>query len=104
MKQLPQRVETTGYKMIRNFVIILASVYMCHAIHADFCEPVTVSLCQDTDYTMTKFPNMLGHARQEEAGIALLQIWPTGSTTCTSLLKEFLCGLYALGRASSLVL
>ena len=38
------------------------------------CEPITIPLCQeDLAYTETLMPSLLGHATQEEVGIALKQ-------------------------------
>jgi hypothetical protein len=28
------------------------------------CEPITVPMCKDIGYTMTQFPNSLGHTSQ----------------------------------------
>ncbi len=40
------------------------------------CEPITITLCKDMGYNMTKYPNSYGHERQEEAGLEAHQFYP----------------------------
>ena len=42
----------------------------------NICEPITVSMCKDIGYTMTPFPNSLGHTSQDEAGLEVHQFFP----------------------------
>lgn len=58
------------------------------------CEPITVPMCKDISYTMTQFPNSLGHTSQEEAGIDLYHLDPFVEVNCSEDLKEFICALY----------
>ena len=58
------------------------------------CEPITVPMCKDIGYTMTQFPNSLGHTRQHEAGLEAHQFYPLVKINCSEHLKEFICALY----------
>ncbi|XP_076058969.1 uncharacterized protein LOC143035827 isoform X2 [Oratosquilla oratoria] len=60
----------------------------------DQCEPLTMPLCQGLAYNYTLMPNMLGHTKQEEAGLEAHQFAPLVKVGCSPQLKEFLCSLY----------
>uniref|UniRef100_A0A5S6Q6D3 Frizzled-1 n=1 Tax=Trichuris muris TaxID=70415 RepID=A0A5S6Q6D3_TRIMR len=59
------------------------------------CEPITIPLCQDIEYNMTIFPNLLNHAKQEDAGLEVHQFFPLVKVRCSADLKFFLCTMYA---------
>ncbi|KFD72034.1 hypothetical protein M514_00447 [Trichuris suis] len=59
------------------------------------CEPITIPLCQDIEYNMTIFPNLLNHAKQEDAGLEVHQFFPLIKIRCSADLKFFLCTMYA---------
>ncbi|CAJ1063098.1 uncharacterized protein LOC121513235 isoform X1 [Xyrichtys novacula] len=58
------------------------------------CEPISISLCQDLDYHDTIMPNLLGHTRQEDAGLEVHQYSPLVRVECSPQLKPFLCSVY----------
>jgi hypothetical protein len=58
------------------------------------CEPITVPMCKDIGYTMTQFPNSLGHTSQVEAGMEAHQFYPLVEINCSEHLKDFICALY----------
>lgn len=58
------------------------------------CEPITISICKDIPYNATIMPNMLGHTRQEEAGLELNQFAPLVKIDCSPDLQFFLCLVY----------
>ncbi|KRX56844.1 Frizzled-1 [Trichinella sp. T9] len=59
------------------------------------CEPITIPLCQDIEYNMTIFPNLLNHPKQEDAGLEVHQFFPLVKVRCSPDLKFFLCTMYA---------
>ncbi|KAJ8020133.1 Frizzled-2 [Holothuria leucospilota] len=59
------------------------------------CEPITIPLCQDVPYNTTIMPNLLGHSRQEDAGLEVHQFYPLVKVECSIDLKYFLCSMYA---------
>lgn len=59
------------------------------------CEPITIPLCQDIEYNMTIFPNLLNHQKQEDAGLEVHQFFPLVKVRCSNELKFFLCTMYA---------
>lgn len=59
------------------------------------CEPISIPLCQDIEYNMTIFPNLLNHQKQEEAGLEVHQFFPLVKVKCSPDLKFFLCTMYA---------
>lgn len=58
------------------------------------CEPITISICMDLPYNLTIMPNMLGHTRQEEAGLDVYQFVPLVKINCSPDLQFFLCLVY----------
>lgn len=58
------------------------------------CEPITISICMDIPYNSTIMPNMLGHTRQEEAGLEVYQFAPLVKIDCSPDLQFFLCLVY----------
>ncbi|XP_032530011.1 frizzled-7 [Danaus plexippus] len=63
--------------------------------HHGRCEPITIPFCQQIRYNQTIFPNLLNHARQEEADLAVRQFTPFIKVNCSPDLKFFLCSVYA---------
>lgn len=62
--------------------------------HHNRCEPITISICKDIPYNMTIMPNLIGHTRQEEAGLEVHQFAPLVKIACSPDLQLFLCSLY----------
>ncbi|XP_031723369.1 uncharacterized protein LOC116394431 isoform X2 [Anarrhichthys ocellatus] len=58
------------------------------------CQTITVPVCSDLSYTETVLPNVLGHATQEEAGMALQVFAPLIQVGCSTHLKPLLCSVY----------
>ena len=44
--------------------------------HHGRCEPITIPLCKDIQYNETIMPNLLGHQKQEDAGLEVHQFYP----------------------------
>lgn len=63
--------------------------------HHNRCEPITIPFCTDIQYNKTIMPNLLGHAKQEEAALEVHQFIPLVKIDCSPDLKFFLCSLYA---------
>ena len=62
--------------------------------HHNMCEPITITLCKDIEYNQTIMPNLLGHERQEEAGLEVHQFFPLVKYNCSPDLQFFLCSVY----------
>uniref|UniRef100_A0A6A7FYU5 Frizzled-2-like n=1 Tax=Hirondellea gigas TaxID=1518452 RepID=A0A6A7FYU5_9CRUS len=62
--------------------------------HHNMCEPITITLCKDIAYNQTMMPNLLGHERQEEAGLEVHQFYPLVKYNCSADLHIFLCSVY----------
>lgn len=58
------------------------------------CEPITISICKNIPYNMTIMPNLIGHTKQEEAGLEVHQFAPLVKIGCSADLQLFLCLLY----------
>lgn len=63
--------------------------------HHGQCEPITIPFCQQIQYNQTIFPNLLNHAKQEDAGAEVHQYTPLIKVNCSPDLKFFLCSVYA---------
>jgi len=72
----------------------MAMIYFVYIADGKSCEPITVPMCRDIGYTMTQFPNSLGHQRQDDAGLEVNQFFPLVKVQCSEHLKDFLCALY----------
>ena len=59
------------------------------------CEPVTIPMCLDMRYNMTRMPNLVGHSNQKDAAIQVHEFIPLVQIGCSRFLKFFLCSLYA---------
>uniref|UniRef100_A0A1I8PM16 Frizzled n=1 Tax=Stomoxys calcitrans TaxID=35570 RepID=A0A1I8PM16_STOCA len=62
--------------------------------HHNRCEPITISICENIPYNRTIMPNLLGHTKQEEAGMEVTQFVPLVKIGCSPDLQLFLCSLY----------
>ncbi|XP_017472926.1 PREDICTED: frizzled [Rhagoletis zephyria] len=62
--------------------------------HHNRCEPITISICKNIPYNMTIMPNLIGHTKQEEAGLEVHQFAPLVKIGCSPDLQLFLCSLY----------
>ncbi|XP_022821197.1 frizzled-7-B [Spodoptera litura] len=63
--------------------------------HHGRCEPITIQFCTQIRYNQTIFPNLLNHAKQEDAGPEVHQFTPLIKVNCSPDLKFFLCSVYA---------
>ncbi|XP_054163932.1 frizzled-4-like [Oppia nitens] len=59
------------------------------------CERITIPMCQDMPYNLTRMPNFMGHKDQSEAAIQVHEFIPLVEIGCSKNLKFFLCSLYA---------
>lgn len=59
------------------------------------CEPITIPLCANIKYNETIVPNLLGHSKQEQAGMEVHQFFPLVKVKCSPHLQIFLCAVYA---------
>ena len=66
-----------------------------HSAHNAKCEPITIPMCMDMRYNLTRMPNLVGHTNQKDAAIQVHEFLPLVQIGCSRLLKFFLCSLYA---------
>ncbi|XP_076307888.1 frizzled-10-like [Tachypleus tridentatus] len=59
------------------------------------CERITIPLCQDLPYNMTRMPNLMRHTNQADAAIEVHEYVSLVKFGCSQHLKFFLCSLYA---------
>lgn len=59
------------------------------------CEKITIPMCMDIGYNLTRMPNEFNHDNQDEAGLEVHQFWPLVEIKCSPDLKFFLCSMYA---------
>ncbi|XP_048839816.1 frizzled-9 [Brienomyrus brachyistius] len=59
------------------------------------CEIITIPMCQDIGYNLTRMPNYMNHESQVEASIKLNEFSPLVEYGCDVHLRFFLCSLYA---------
>ena len=83
------------FMCVRLIPFILMLVY--HLANGDDmkCEEITIPLCQNLGYNSTYYPNRFHHEDQKEAALEVHQFWPLVQINCSSVLKFFLCSLYA---------
>ncbi|XP_013077220.2 frizzled-2-like [Biomphalaria glabrata] len=58
------------------------------------CEKINIPLCKDIQYNETIMPNLLGHQKQDDAGLEVHQFFPLVKVQCSKQLKFFLCTMY----------
>ncbi|KAJ6216765.1 hypothetical protein RDWZM_007922 [Blomia tropicalis] len=58
------------------------------------CEPIVIPLCEGIQYNTTMMPNLLGHLKQEQAGLELHQYMPLVKIQCSPNLQIFLCSIF----------
>ncbi|XP_064631316.1 uncharacterized protein LOC135489750 [Lineus longissimus] len=58
------------------------------------CEKIEVPLCDDIGYNYTRFPNLLNHIKQDDAGLQVHQFSPLVQVGCSPDLRKFLCSIY----------
>ena len=59
------------------------------------CESISIPLCQEMPYNLTRVPNILGHSDQVSAALALHQLKAMLDLDCSPYLGFFLCSLHA---------
>lgn len=63
--------------------------------HYNRCTPITIPLCLNMRYNMTRMPNLVGHTNQKDAAMQVHEFIPLVQVGCSKYLKFFLCSLYA---------
>lgn len=90
MLRLPRCEGAQRYESSPGEVVSASDMFPPH----NRCEPITLSICKDIPYNMTIMPNLIGHTRQEEAGLEVHQFAPLVKIACSPDLQLFLCSLY----------
>lgn len=70
------------------------SIYGLHDAEESRCEEITLPMCVNIGYNLTRMPNEMNHDTQEEAGLEVHQYWPLVEMKCSSDLRFFLCSLH----------
>ena len=50
-----------AYDNIKTGIKLMVMIYFVSIADGKSCEPITIPMCRDIGYTMTQFPNHLGH-------------------------------------------
>ena len=48
------------------------------------CQDITIPMCLELPYTKTVYPNLMGHASQDEASVEIYQYFPLIKVNCSS--------------------
>ena len=83
-----------AYDNIKTGIKLMVMIYFVSIADGKSCEPITIPMCRDIGYTMTQFPNYMGHQRQDDAGLEIHQFSPLVTVQCSEHLKDFLCAVY----------
>lgn len=59
------------------------------------CERITIPMCMDMRYNLTRMPNLIGHTNQKDAAIQVHEFTPLVQFGCSRLLRFFLCSQFA---------
>ncbi|CAH1255480.1 FZD2 [Branchiostoma lanceolatum] len=59
------------------------------------CEEVEIPMCVNQPYSLTSYPNFLGHAVQTEAATDIQRFHPLAKMPCSPDILSFICTLYA---------
>lgn len=59
------------------------------------CERITIPMCMDMKYNLTRMPNLIGHTNQKDAAIQVHEFTPLVQFGCSRLLRFFLCSQFA---------
>ena len=91
----------TAWRLMTSLLILVATrsggaaAYGDPGDHQGSCEQITIPMCMDMKYNMTRMPNRVGHNYQKDAAIQIHEFVPLVQTGCSRLLKFFLCSQYA---------
>merc|ERR1719259_1116237 len=58
------------------------------------CEEISIPMCKEIGYNLTRLPNQFNHETQDEAGLEVHQFWPLVKIQCSPDLRFFLCSMY----------
>ncbi|KAL4233420.1 Frizzled-9 [Mactra antiquata] len=59
------------------------------------CTPITIPLCSNLRYNMTRMPNLVGNSNQKDAAMQVHGFIPLVQVGCAKYLRFFLCSLHA---------
>ena len=68
--------------------------FFCISLEEEYCEYITLPMCEDLPYNKTRFPNSFSHNTQGDADLALSTFAPLVQYGCSPALKLLLCSLY----------
>ncbi|XP_078254730.1 secreted frizzled-related protein 4-like isoform X1 [Rhinoraja longicauda] len=64
-------------------------------VQGALCEPIKIPMCKAMPWNITRMPNHLHHNTQENAILAVEQYEELVDTSCSPLLRFFICAMYA---------
>ncbi|XP_051878961.1 secreted frizzled-related protein 4-like [Pristis pectinata] len=64
-------------------------------VQGTLCEPIRIPMCKAMPWNITRMPNHLHHSTQENAILAIEQYEELVDTSCSPVLRFFLCAMYA---------
>nr|BAV17686.1 frizzled9/10 [Patiria pectinifera] len=84
-------------QLVRILIVVTASACLASAREQrqNQCQRITIPMCVDIGYNMTRMPNFFGHDAQVEAAPRIHEFSPLVTYGCSEHLRFFLCSLYA---------
>jgi hypothetical protein len=68
---------------------LVSSVWSLEVRKSSKCERITIPMCQDMPYNLTRMPNLMGHKDQSEAAIQVHEFIPLVEIRCSKKFKIF---------------
>ena len=58
------------------------------------CQQISVPMCRNMPYNLTRMPNQFNHETQQDAALEVHQFWALVEINCSKDLRFFLCSMY----------
>ena len=75
--------------------IIIFIVFAFSTTEASKCQRITIPMCRNIGYNMTRMPNFLDQENQDEAALKVQEFHPLVAIRCYPHLQFFLCSVFA---------
>ncbi|XP_043831829.1 secreted frizzled-related protein 4 [Dromiciops gliroides] len=81
--------------LVASLAALALALRLTRAVRGAPCEPVRIPMCRSMPWNLTRMPNHLHHSTQENAVLAIEQYEELVDANCSSVLRFFLCAMYA---------
>nr|CRI73786.1 Frizzled-3 [Euperipatoides kanangrensis] len=82
-------------RLLLTLVLLLRGWGSAFESRRSKCERITIPMCADMPYNMTRMPNYMNHNDQRDAALEVHEFFPLVKYGCSKHLKFFLCSLFA---------